>query len=148
MYATNVLGLPAAPMQIEQLLATVQALRAQGVVPVVMPASPLMHTAGLANSLPFQMLGGRCVTLPNRNFDPMEIWRTVARERVMCMVIVGDAFARPMLTALEEAKARGETLDLSCLELVVSSGVIWSQGVKEAMLEWIDATLIDGVGAT
>jgi len=148
MYATNVLGLPAGPMQVDQLLATVQALRAKGVVPVVMPASPLMHTAGLANSLPFQMLGGRCVTLPNRNFDPMEIWRTVARERVMCLVIVGDAFARPMLTSLEEAKARGETLDLSCLKIVVSSGVIWSQGVKEAMLEWIDATLIDGVGAT
>lgn len=148
MFATNVLGLPAAPQQVEQLLATVQALRAKGVVPVVMPASPLMHTAGLANSLPFQMLGGRCVTLPNRTFDPMEIWRTVARERVMCMVIVGDAFARPMLTALEEAKARGEVLDLSCLKIVISSGVIWSQGVKEQMLEWLDATLIDGVGAT
>ena len=78
----------------------------------------------------------------------MEIWRTVARERVMCMIIVGDAFARPMLDALEEAKSRGETLDLSCLKIVVSSGVIWSQGVKEKMLEWIDATLIDGVGAT
>jgi acyl-CoA synthetase (AMP-forming)/AMP-acid ligase II len=148
MYATNVLGLPAAPQTLDQLLATVQALRTKGVVPVVMPSSPLMHTAGLANSLPFQMLGGRCVTLPNRSFDPMEIWRTVAKERVMCLIIVGDAFARPMLSALEEAKARGETLDLTCLKLVVSSGVIWSQGVKEKMLEWVDAALIDGVGAT
>ncbi|MCK7468785.1 MAG: AMP-binding protein [Desulfosudis oleivorans] len=78
-------------------------------------------------------------------------WRSGARSpgsAVMCLVIVGDAFARPMLAALEEAKARGETLDLTCLKLVVSSGVIWSQGVKEAMLERIDATLIDGVGAT
>jgi fatty-acyl-CoA synthase len=148
MFATNVLGLPAAPMTVEQLVGTAQALRAKGVVPVVLPASPLMHTAGLANSVPFQLLGGRCVTLPNRNFDPMEIWRTVARERVMCLIIVGDAFARPMLAALEEARARGETLDLTCLKIVVSSGVIWSQGVKESMLEWLDATLIDGVGAT
>jgi fatty-acyl-CoA synthase len=147
MFATNVLGLPA-PQDVNQLVATAQALRAKGVVPAVLPSSPLMHTAGLANSLPFQMLGGRCVTLPNRNFDPLEIWRTVARERVMCMIIVGDAFARPMLAALDEAKARGETFDLSCLKLVVSSGVIWSQGVKEKMLEWLDATLIDGVGAT
>jgi fatty-acyl-CoA synthase len=147
MFATNVLGLPA-PQDVNQLVATVQALRAKGMVPVVLPSSPLMHTAGLANSLPFQMLGGRCVTLPNRNFDPLEIWRAVARERVMCMIIVGDAFARPMLDALDEAKARGETFDLSCLKLVVSSGVIWSQGVKEKMLEWLDATLIDGVGAT
>ena len=149
MFATNVLGLPAAPpSDVGQLLATVEALRAKGIVPVVMPSSPLMHTAGLANSLPFQMLGGRCVTLPNRTFDPMEIWRTVARERVMCMIIVGDAFARPMLDALEEAKSRGETLDLTSLKIVISSGVIWSQGVKEKMLEWLDATLIDGVGAT
>jgi fatty-acyl-CoA synthase len=148
MYSTSVLGLPTAPTTVEQLVGTAQALRTRGVVPVVLPASPLMHTAGLANSIPFQLLGGRCVTLPNRNFDPMEIWRTVARERVMCLVIVGDAFARPMLAALEEARARGETLDLSCLKLVVSSGVIWSQGVKESMLEWLDATLIDGVGAT
>ena len=148
MFATNVLGLPAAPMSVEQLLATVQGLRAKGIVPVILPASPLMHTAGLANSLPFQMLGGRCVTLPNRTFDPMEIWRAVARERVMCMVIVGDAFARPMLAALEEARERGETLDLSCLKIVISSGVLWSQAVKEKMLEWLDATLIDGVGAT
>jgi fatty-acyl-CoA synthase len=66
----------------------------------------------------------------------------------MCMIIVGDAFARPMLDALEEAKSRGETLDLSSLKIVISSGVIWSQGVKAKMLEWLDATLIDGVGAT
>jgi len=76
-----------------------------------MPSSPPMHTAGLANSLPFQMLGGRCVTLHNRRFDPLELWRVVARERVMCMVIVGEAFARPMLDALEEARARGATLE-------------------------------------
>jgi acyl-CoA synthetase (AMP-forming)/AMP-acid ligase II len=148
MYATQVLGLPVAPADLGQLVATARALRARSVVPVVMPASPLMHTAGLANSLPFQMLGGRCVTLPNRNFDPLEIWRAVERERVMCLIIVGDAFARPMLAALEEARDAGEVLDLSSLKLVVSSGVIWSQGVKEKMLEWIDATLIDGVGAT
>jgi acyl-CoA synthetase (AMP-forming)/AMP-acid ligase II len=147
-FARNVLGLPSAPTQIDQLVAVVKGLRTKGVVPTVLPASPLMHTAGLANSLPFQMLGGRCVTLPNRNFDPMAIWRTVADERVMAMIIVGDAFARPMLAALEEARARGETLDLSCLKVVISSGVIWSPGVKEKMLEWIDATLIDGVGAT
>jgi acyl-CoA synthetase (AMP-forming)/AMP-acid ligase II len=148
MYATQVLGLPVAPADLAQLVATARALRARRVLPVVMPASPLMHTAGLANSLPFQMLGGRCVTLPNRNFDPLEIWRAVERERVMCLIIVGDAFARPMLAALEEARDAGEVLDLSSLKLVVSSGVIWSQGVKEKMLEWIDATLIDGVGAT
>ncbi len=148
MFAKNVLGIDPPPADLPQLLGTVKVLRSRGVVPVIMPSSPLMHTAGLANSLPFQLLGGRCVTLPNKTFDPMEIWRTVASERVMATVIVGDAFARPMLAALDEAKARGETLDLSSLKIVISSGVLWSKGVKEQMLEWLDATLIDGVGAT
>jgi acyl-CoA synthetase (AMP-forming)/AMP-acid ligase II len=148
MFAKNVLGLDPPPADLPQLLGTVKVLRSRGVVPVIMPSSPLMHTAGLANSLPFQLLGGRCVTLPNKTFDPIEIWRTIASERVMATVIVGDAFARPMLDALDDAKARGETLDLSSLKIVISSGVIWSQGVKEKMLEWLDATLIDGVGAT
>ncbi len=148
MFAHNALGIDPPPTDLPQLIGTVKALHSRGIAPVIMPASPLMHTAGLANSLPFQLMGGRCVTLPNRNFDPMEIWRTIARERVMTTVIVGDAFARPMLAALEEARARGETLDLSCLKMVISSGVIWSQPVKEKMLEWLDATLFDGVGAT
>jgi acyl-CoA synthetase (AMP-forming)/AMP-acid ligase II len=148
MFAKNVLGIDPPPADLPQLIGTVKVLRSRGVVPVIMPSSPLMHTAGLANSLPFQLLGGRCVTLPNKTFDPMEIWRTVASERVMATVIVGDAFARPMLAALDEAKARGETLDLSSLKIVISSGVLWSKGVKEQMLEWLDATLIDGVGAT
>ena len=147
-FAKNILGIDPPPMELPQLIALVKGLRAKGIVPVILPSSPLMHTAGLANSLPFQMLGGRCVTMYNRQFQPIELWRTVARERVMCIVIVGDAFAKPMLEALDDAKARGEALDLSSLKIVISSGVIWSQGVKEKMLEWLDATLIDGVGAT
>lgn len=148
MYATSVLGLPKAPESVAELVGLVKALRAKGVSMVVLPSSPLMHTAGLANSIPVQLLGGRCVTEANKKFDPMELWRTVATERVTLMVIVGDAFARPMVDALEAAKAAGETPDLSSLKIVVSSGVLWSKTVKEKMLEWIDATLIDGVGAT
>jgi len=148
LFAQMVLGINPPPAELGQLVGTVKALRAKGVVPAVMPASPLMHTAGLANSVPIQMLGGRCVTMPNRNFDAKELLRTVARERVFAMIIVGDAFARPMLVALEEAKAAGETIDLSCLKLIISSGVLWSPGVKAKLLEWVDATLFDGVGAT
>ena len=148
LFAQMVLGINPPPGELAQLVGTVKALRAKGMAPAVMPASPLMHTAGLANSVPIQMLGGRCVTMPNKVFDAKELLRTVARERVFAMIIVGDAFARPMLTALEEAKAAGEIIDLSSLKLIISSGVIWSQGVKEKLLEWVDATLFDGVGAT
>jgi acyl-CoA synthetase (AMP-forming)/AMP-acid ligase II len=126
------------PLEILELVATVKALRAKGIVPVVMPSSPLMHTAGLANSLPFQMLGGRCVTLHNRSFDPLELWRAVARERVMCMIIVGDAFARPMLAALDDAKARRDARPLQPQgrDLVRRDLVAGRQGKDAQWLEY------------
>ncbi len=148
MFAKAVLGVEAPPTDVPGLLALAGGLRAKGMSLVVMPASPLMHTAGLANSLPIQMLGGRCVTEPNQKLDWLGLWKTVEREKISFMVIVGDAFAKPMLDALDEAKARGETLDLSSLKVMVSSGVMWTAPVKQKLLEWIDATLIDGVGAT
>ena len=55
------------------------------------------------------------VTLVGRHFDPHELWQTVQRERVTQMAIVGDAFAKPMLRALEEAEAAGTPYDLSSL---------------------------------
>ena len=148
MFAKAVLGVEAPPTDVPGLLALAGGLRAKGMSLVVMPASPLMHTAGLANSLPIQMLGGRCVTEPNQKLDWLGLWKTVEREKISFMVIVGDAFAKPMLDALDEANARGETLDLSSLKVMVSSGVMWTAPVKQKLLEWIDATLIDGVGAT
>ncbi len=45
-----------------------------------------------------------------RHFDPDELWATVQRERVTQMAIVGDAFAKPMLRALEEAEAKGDAV--------------------------------------
>jgi fatty-acyl-CoA synthase len=44
---------------------------------------------------------------------------------------VGDAFAKPILRALD---AEPDRWDLSSLLLVTSSGVMWSEPVKEALL--------------
>ena len=67
-------------------------------------------------------LGGTIVTLESRSFDPDELWRVVEREKVTNMAIVGDAFAKPMVRALEEAEARGEPYDISSLAVMISSG--------------------------
>ena len=64
------------------------------------------------------------------------------------IVIVGDAFAKPMLQALEEAEARGEPYDLSSVKLIVSSGVIWTSQVKQALLERHAMLLIDIMGSS
>jgi 3-oxocholest-4-en-26-oate---CoA ligase len=140
-----VLGIPPLPDAADELVAHGAARIASGKAPVVMPCSPLMHTAGLGNSAAIQVVGGRAVTLPGRSLDPEEIWSTVENESVTVMIIVGDAFARPLLDALEQEPSRW---DLSSLRVILSSGVVWSAPVKQGLLRHLDATLFDGIGAT
>jgi 3-oxocholest-4-en-26-oate---CoA ligase len=140
-----VLGSPPLPQSLDELVSDGAARIAAGAAPVVMPCSPLMHTAGLSNSIAVQLAGGRAVTLPGRSLDPQEIWSTVERESVNVMIIVGDAFARPMLTALE---GQPNGWDLASLRVILSSGVMWSTPIKQGLLEHVDAALVDGIGAT
>jgi fatty-acyl-CoA synthase len=81
-----------------------------------------MHGTGVMSSMQTHFVGGTIVTLEGRHFDADELWRTVERKRVSQMAIVGDAFAKPMLRALDEARDAGRPYDLSSLLLVISSG--------------------------
>jgi 3-oxocholest-4-en-26-oate---CoA ligase len=128
--------------------ALVHKVRASGLVPVHLPASPLMHGTGQFSTLQVLTLGGTIVTLEGRHFDPHELWQTVQRERVTQIAIVGDAFAKPMWRALDEADARGEPYDLASLLLVVSSGVIWSAPVKQALIERHPVIAYDSLGSS
>ena len=56
---------------------------------------------------------------------------TIQRERVNGLVIVGDPFSRPLLAALDDHP--GEW-DLSSLMMIISSGAMWSEPVKERLL--------------
>ncbi len=126
----------------------VDKVHASGSVPVHLPASPLMHGTGQFSTLQVLTLGGTIVTLEGRHFDPHELWQTVQRERVTQIAIVGDAFAKPMLRALDEADARGDPYDLSSLVLVISSGVIWSAPVKRALIERQPVIAYDSLGSS
>jgi fatty-acyl-CoA synthase len=119
-----------------------------GITPVHLPASPLMHGTGFMSSVQALLLGGTIVTLESRRFDAEELWRTVAREHVTQMAIVGDAFAKPMVTALEQAERRGEPYDLSSLRLVISSGVMWSAPVKHALMQRGSFICLDSLGSS
>jgi len=117
--------------------------------PSALPACPLMHTAGLMNGMLNQLLcGAKIVTLQSRSFDAVEMLETIEREKISFTVIVGDAFCIPILKALDEAKAAGKDYDLSSLKVVISSGVAWSPESKRRLLEYVDAQLMDGLGAT
>ncbi len=119
-----------------------------GLTPVHVPASPLMHGTGFMTTVQTMLLGGTVVTLEQRHFDAHELWRVVEQEHVTQMAIVGDAFAKPMVRALEEAEARGEPYELSSLRLMVSSGVMWSAPVKEALLQRGSFLCFDSLGSS
>jgi 3-oxocholest-4-en-26-oate---CoA ligase len=119
-----------------------------GRVTVHLPASPLMHGTGAFTSLQAMSLGGSIVTLESRTFDPHELWRVVERRRVSQMAIVGDAFAKPMLRALDEADAQGRPYDISSLALIVSSGVMWSAEVKAQLVARGNMFLLDSLGSS
>lgn len=100
--------------------------------PIGLPACPLMHGTGLYTQLIVLSLGGSTVTLVNRRFDVEEMFDTIESEKVNQIAIVGDAFGRPMLKALDENPGRW---DLSSLFLVASSGVMWSEQIKQGLLK-------------
>ncbi len=94
------------------------------------------------------LAGGAVVLLEGRSFDPFELWRVAERERATRIAIVGDAFARPMVQALERLEADGVSYDLSSVEAIASSGTIWSAEVKEGLTARLDAVLLDTLGST
>ena len=91
-----------------------------------------MHGTGWFTALMAMMTGGCVVTLTGRTFDAVELLDTVEREGVNMMAIVGDAFAKPMLRALD---AEPGHWDLSSLFVIISSGVMWSEESKQRLLE-------------
>ncbi len=96
-----------------------------------MPACPLMHGTGWFTANMYLTQAGSLITLVDRHLDVVELLDTIEREGVGALTIVGDAFAKPILRALD---AEPDRWDLSSLLLVTSSGVMWSEPVKEALL--------------
>jgi acyl-CoA synthetase (AMP-forming)/AMP-acid ligase II len=95
-------------------------------------ACPLMHGTGLLTAIGTLSAGGCIITLTSPGFDAEELWDTVDRTKANSSVIVGDAFAKPMLNALDASPGRWS---LASLKIMLSSGVMWSREVKLALLE-------------
>ena len=100
----------------------------------LLPACPLMHGTGFLTAQGALLNGGRVVSMARRKFDPARSLEVIAREGVHGVAIVGDAFARPLLRALDSARGRGEVFDISSLVAITSSGAMWSREVKEGLL--------------
>ncbi|MEU3831845.1 acyl-CoA synthetase [Streptomyces microflavus] len=89
------------------------------------PTPPLMHgTSTLTAFIGFNF-GQRVVI--HRKFVPVEVLRTIEKEKVTSVSLVGDAMLRPLIDALD-GPLRGT--DCSSLFSVSSSGAIMSDSVR------------------
>ena len=122
------------------------ASRISGPGGVMLPACPLMHGTGQFSAFITMNSAGSIVSLAERTFDPVALWQTAADRSVNAIVIVGDAFARPLLAALDDNPGRW---DLSGVVLISSSGVMWSHETKQGLSRHLpQAVLFDSLGSS
>jgi 3-oxocholest-4-en-26-oate---CoA ligase len=111
-----------------------------------LPAAPLMHGTGAFNAMWNLVLGGSVITTSGRSFDAVELLDTIEQQRVNSISIVGDAFAKPILRALD---AEPNRWDISSLRVIVSSGVMWAATTKAGLLRHNERLImIDSLGSS
>lgn len=127
-----------------------RALNGSGRQVIALTAPPLMHSTGLAiTAIPTLAVGGTVVLLANKSFDAHVTLREVERTGSNRLTIVGDAFARPLVQALQQGRPGGEPYHCSSLRLIVSSGAALSASTKAALLAQLPHVLImESLGAT
>jgi 3-oxocholest-4-en-26-oate---CoA ligase len=111
------------------------------------PACPFMH--GTAHWMAFSALftGGSVIIPRDHHLDPLALLTVIAHEQANFLVLVGDAFARPLVDALDTPA--GAALDLSSLRVLLSGGAILSPSVKAELLDRLPSVLVvDGYGAS
>ncbi|WP_405510311.1 acyl-CoA synthetase [Streptomyces cyaneofuscatus] len=101
------------------------------------PTPPLMHgTSTLTAFIGFNF-GQRVIV--HRKFAPEEVLRTIEREKVTSVSLVGDAMLRPLIDALN-GPLRGT--DCSSLFSVSSSGAIMSDSVRAEFQALVPTVLL------
>ena len=108
-------------------------------------APPFMHGAGHWMSFRTWNTGGTVFvqSIPDR-LDPVDVWGLIERERLNFLLIVGDAFGRPLLDELERS-----SYDLSTLTVLLSGGAALSANLKDEFLRHLPTLMIvDGLGSS
>ncbi len=107
-------------------------------------AAPLFHGAGIEGTFTYLGAIAACtVFLPTPHpFSAREFLEAVEKHRVHTCVIVGDAFALPLVEELRKATEEGRHYNLKSLWGMVSSGVRWSPHIKKELLEYMPGLLV------
>jgi acyl-CoA synthetase (AMP-forming)/AMP-acid ligase II len=112
----------------------------------MLPACPLIHGTAQWTTLATLLGGGLVVFGELHGLDPVALWNRVEQAEVTRLVIVGDAFARPLLDALD---AEPDRWDLSSLVVISSGGARWSTTTRRGLLDHLPhAAMVNGFGAS
>lgn len=111
-----------------------------------LPASPFTHGTAHWTALSTLLRGGTVIIDVHPTFEAERLWDLAARERADILVIVGDAFARPLADALQPDPDRW---DLSDLLVILSGGAVLSPTVRSELLTYLPgAVVVDGYGTS
>ena len=106
---------------------------------------PLIHGAAQW-SVMMAITTGQTLVFPTvvDHLDADEVVRTIEREQVSAVTVVGDAMARPLLAAIEKGIA-----DVSPLAVIANGGALLTPYVKERLVEALpNVMVVDGVGSS
>ena len=106
---------------------------------------PLIHGAAQW-SVMTAITTGQSVVFPTvvDHLDAEDVVRTIEREKVAVVTVVGDAMARPLIAAIEKGIA-----DVSSLAVVANGGALLTPFVKQRLIDVLpNAVVVDGVGSS
>jgi 3-oxocholest-4-en-26-oate---CoA ligase len=106
---------------------------------------PLMHGAAQWAAMTAMTTGQSVVfSTVTSTLDADEVVRTIEREQVLAVTVVGDAMARPLAAAIE----RG-TVDVSSLAVVANGGAFLTPTAKQRLIDAKPGLMVaDGVGSS
>jgi acyl-CoA synthetase (AMP-forming)/AMP-acid ligase II len=108
--------------------------------------APLMHGASQWATLSGFFVGNKVCLYSDPHFDPARVWEIVEQERVNVTMVTGDAMARPLADALDEARA---ARDLTSLVALASTAAVFSPSVKaQFKAAFPNLVITDSVGSS
>lgn len=111
----------------------------------VLPSPPFMH--GAAHWAAFMNFHSGHVVVVQREaerFDPEDVLSTVESENVDALLIVGDAFGRPLIDQISR-----RAHDLSSLRVIVTGGAALSASLKQELLRLLpQIRIVDAIGSS
>ncbi|AMO60744.1 acyl-CoA synthetase [Mycolicibacterium phlei] len=118
---------------------------AEGPGTKILTLPPLMHGAAQWAAMTAMTTGQTLVFMADPgHLDADEVVRTIEREKVLVVQVVGDAVARPLADAIERSDA-----DLSSFAVVANGGALLTPTAKQRLIDVKPGLMImDGVGSS